>query len=414
MKKSAEELYHEREKRVADVLEMKVPDRVPLEIAFGYFPAKYAGISCEAAYYDYAGWLAACKKTLRDFGADISGVQGFFPGSVLEIVAPRSMAWPGHGTSPMHSHQAIEGEFMKAGEYRDFLCDQTDFMLRTYLPRISGAAEGFQCLPPFSSPMGGYMGALSLAQGLSLPEVAAAIEKLQKAGKELRRWQPKMAKFSQEISRLGFPPFAGGLALAPFDAISDNLRGMKGTMLDLYRQPDMILETCKTILDRMLARIPEAREGTVNRIAIPTHRGSEGFMSLKQFEKFYWPTLRGLIEGLIKKGQTPLVFFEGDYTSRLEYLLDVPKGKIFAHFDTTDMYRAKEILGGHMSLSGNIPCSILQTGSPDDVRTQAKKLIDVVGKDGAYIMSTRSPVDDAKPENLKALIDFTIEYGVYG
>ena len=64
-------------------------------------------------------------------------------------------------------------------------------------------------------------------------------------------------------------------------------------------------------------------------------------------------------------------------------------------------------------LAGNFPCSILQTGTPDDVRAHAKELIDIVGKDGAYIMSTRSPVDDALPENLKALIDFTKEYGVY-
>jgi hypothetical protein len=60
-----------------------------------------------------------------------------------------------------------------------------------------------------------------------------------------------------------------------------------------------------------------------------------------------------------------------------------------------------------------VPCSLLQTGTPDDVRAHCKKLIDIVGKDGGFIMSTRSPVDDAVPENLKALIDFTIEYSIY-
>jgi hypothetical protein len=413
MEKSAQELYLERQKRVDDAVRMKVPDRVPLEIAFGYFPAKYLGISCEAAYYDYEVWLAASKKTVLDFGADISSVQGFFPGSVLELIAPRSMAWPGHGTSALHSHQAIEGEFMKADEYRLFMGDNSDFMLRSYLPRISEAAEPFQLMPSLASSMGGYMGALSLAQGLSIPEIAAAIERLQAAGNELRKWMPRMAEFDKELHELGFPPFVGGMALAPFDAISDNLRGMKGTMLDMYRQPDRVLEACDYILEKSLARIPQAKEGAVNTVGIPTHRGSEGFMSLKQFEKFYWPGLKGLIKGLVDKGQTPLVFFEGDYTSRLEYLLEVPKGKIFAHFDTTDMFRAKEVLGGHMSLSGNVPCSVLQTGTADDVKAQVKKLIDIVGKDGGYIMSTRSPVDDARPENLKALIDFTQTYGVY-
>ncbi len=42
-----------------------------------------------------------------------------------------------------------------------------------------------------------------------------------------------------------------------------------------------------------------------------------------------------------------------------------------------------------------------------------KGLIDYCGRDGGFVMSARTPVDDARPENLKALIDFTIEYGVY-
>ena len=412
MDKTPEELYREREKRVWEAVRLEVPDRVPLEIAFSYFPAKYTGISCEAAYYDYDGWLAACKKTLQDFEADVSNVQTFFPGTVLELLAPRSLAWPGHGSSPWHTHQAIEGEYMEADEYRLFLDDTTDYMLRRYLPRITGAMEPFTSWPSLSS-AGGYQGALVLANALSLPELSEAIERLQKAGELLRQWRPRLEAFIQEIRNMGCPPFSGGLALAPFDAISDNLRGMKGTMLDMYRQPDHLLEAVDMILKKTAASLPPVVPGGVNAIAIPTHRGSEGFMSLKQFEKFYWPTLKGLIQAIIDKGHTPLVFFEGDYTSRLEYLLEVPRGRVFAHFDTTDMFRAKEILNGHMSLSGNVPCSLLQTGTPDDVKAYCKKLIDVVGKDGGYIMSTRSPVDDADPVNLKAMIDFTIEYGTY-
>jgi len=411
LEKTPEELYRERAKRVADAIQLKVPDRVPLEIAFGYFPAKYTGVPCEAAYYDYDQWLAACKKTVLDFGADVSSVQPFSPGEVLEMVDPKNMMWPGHGA--FGTHQFIEGEFMKPNEYDALLRDPTDYMLRLYLPRVSGAMEPFQMMHSLSSPAGGYRGALMMADALSTPEIASAIERLQKAGKELRKWHSKMVAFDEEIQKLGFPPFVGSLTLAPFDVISDNLRGMKGTMVDMYRQPDKLLEGVDGILKRMVELIPPAVSGAVNTVAIPLHRGSEGFMSIKQFEKFYWPTLKGLILALIDKGQMPLVFFEGDYTSRLEYLLELPKGKVFAHFDTTDMFKAKELLNGHMCICGNVPCSLLQAGTPDDVKAHAKKLIDICGKDGGFIMSTRSPVDDAKPDTLKALIDYTIEYGVY-
>ena len=62
---------------------------------------------------------------------------------------------------------------------------------------------------------------------------------------------------------------------------------------------------------------------------------------------------------------------------------------------------------------GNVPSSLLQTGSTDDIKNHCKKLIDVVGKDGGYIMAPRSSIDEIKPENLKTMIDFTKEYGVY-
>ncbi len=68
--KSPAELFQEREKRIADVIALKVPDRVPLRFSLAYFPAKYCGITTKAAFYDPVQWKWACKKTLLDFDAD--------------------------------------------------------------------------------------------------------------------------------------------------------------------------------------------------------------------------------------------------------------------------------------------------------------------------------------------------------
>jgi uroporphyrinogen-III decarboxylase len=188
---------------------------------------------------------------------------------------------------------------------------------------------------------------------------------------------------------------------------------MRGSMLDMYRQPDKLIEACDFILKKMIQNIKPASPGSNIRCGIPLHRGAEGFMSIKQFETFYWPTLKGLILALIDNGYIPSIAFEGDYSSRLEYLLELPKGKIFAHMDTTDIFKAKAVLGGHMCISGNIPISLLQAGTQDDFREQCRKIIDVCGKDGGFIMSTSTTLDDARPDNIKAMIDFTLEYGVY-
>ena len=66
-----------------------------------------------------------------------------------------------------------------------------------------------------------------------------------------------------------------------------------------------------------------------------------------------------------------------------------------------------------MCIMGNVPVSILQTGTPQDVEAYCKKLIDIVGKDGGLIVAPRSTPDEARPENLKAMVDFTRKYGVY-
>ena len=143
------------------------------------------------------------------------------------------------------------------------------------------------------------------------------------------------------------------------------------------------------------------------------HRGSDGFMSIKQFEKFYWPGLKTVIMSIINRGVTPFIFFEGSWDQRLEYLRELPKGKVLGWFDRTDLFRAKEIIGDMMCICGDMPLSLLQTGTPEQVKAYAKKLIDVVGKGGGFIMGSNTSLDDARPDLVKVWVDFTKEYGVY-
>ena len=136
-------------------------------------------------------------------------------------------------------------------------------------------------------------------------------------------------------------------------------------------------------------------------------------MSLKQFETFYWPGLKKLLLTFIDEGLTPCPFLEGDYTSRLEYFSDLPRGKMLLFLDATDIFKAKDILGQTACFAGNVPLSLLQTGTPEQIKEYTKKLIDVVGKGGGLIMSSRGALDDANPKLVKTWAVFTREYGVY-
>jgi len=146
---------------------------------------------------------------------------------------------------------------------------------------------------------------------------------------------------------------------------------------------------------------------------IPLHKGADGFMSDEQFQKFYWPTLRKLIIGLIDAGMVPQLFAEGGYNRRLEVISDIPGGKTVWWFDRSDMAQAKKTVGRVACIAGNMPLSVLCTGSPDDVKACCKELIDVAGRDGGFIFSTGAGMQGSKAENVRVMIEFSKEYGIY-
>ena len=191
----------------------------------------------------------------------------------------------------------------------------------------------------------------------------------------------------------------------------------KKTMLDMYRHPDELLQLCDMLLERSIERGAQtlnSPHGNPKRVWSALHRGSDGFMSLPQFEKFYFATLKKLAYAITDMGLVYIPFYEGNWEQRLEYLLEMPKGKTLARFAFTDMVRAKEVLGGHTCLNGGVPHSLLQTASPSEVEEYVKKLIETVGKDGGFIITASTGLThEAKPENVRAMIDATIKYGRY-
>jgi uroporphyrinogen-III decarboxylase len=321
---------------------------------------------------------------------------------------------PGHGVPTDGGHQFVEAEYMKEEELEQFLYDPSDYLIRTFMPRVFDAFAPLKRLPPLTGLIWGYGGIGGVPMLLSEPDFVEMFEAIGRYGKELKEWNKVMGTFVKDMEDIGFPPFSVSITMAPFDALPDFLRGMRGAMLDLYRQPERVIEATNKIQPLMINQgIGIAKMSGNPRVFIPLHRGAEGFMSLKQFEKFYWPGLKAVCLAMIDAGLTPWVFFEGDYASRLEYLLDLPKGKVLAHLDRTDIVKAKKMLGGHMAIMGNIPASLLQTGPKEEVVRYTRNLIDTIGKDGGYVMGCRSPMDRTEPELVKAWIDTTKEYGAY-
>jgi Uroporphyrinogen decarboxylase (URO-D) len=419
MGKSNQELYTERKKRVEEAIALKVPDRVPIWFQdASFFPAKYAGITFKEAMYDSDKVFAAYKKTFLDYEPDFYFNPGHAlhtPGEALEVMDCKQVILPGQKGIPInHSFQFVEDEYMTAEEYDEFIDDPTAFTISKYLPRIYGTMKPLEALPPIKGLLLGYFG-MPLTAALVNDDIVSAMESFCRAARLVQRHEAKASAFVDEMNMLGFPLGCGAITLAPFDLIGDTLRGLRGILMDMYHCPDKLLAAIEKVTPLMIGSALDQSKASESRgVFIPLHKGSDGFMSLKQFETFYWPSLKKLILTLIDEGLTPCPFFEGIHTQRLEYYADLPKGKILGFFDSTDIFKAKEIIGDTMCMSGFMPLSLLQTGTPAQVKEYSKKLIDVVGKDGGFIMGPKSAMDETNPELVKVWFDFTKEYGVYG
>jgi len=137
-------------------------------------------------------------------------------------------------------------------------------------------------------------------------------------------------------------------------------------------------------------------------------------MSIPQFEKFYWPTLKQTILELVENDITVLCFYEGVWNDRLKYLTELPKGKTVGWFQSSDIFKVKEVVGDTMCIIGGMPNSMLQGGTTEQVREYTKRLCKEVGKGGGYIMSTGiGELEGCQPELVKAWMDATREFGVY-
>jgi len=409
----AEKTYKERVTRIIKAIKVEEPDRVPVQIPSGSFAAYYAGITLRTAMYDYEEMRRAWLKFLYDFEMDAVGGAGIgFPGRVYEALDYKTFKWPGHGLSPdATSVQYVEDDYMKADEYDAYIQNPLDYSLRFLLPRTWGVFEPFHKLPPFTSATGLAQRILAMA---TMPDIRAAFQTIADAGVELAKYQAVVADCARIAREAGFPSFMGGGAAAPFDHFADSLRGTRGIVMDMYRQPEKLIEAMEAITPLTIeSAVAGADASGCPLIFMPLHKGDDGFMSEKQYETFYWPTFRKVLLGLINEGCVPVPIADGRYNNRLEIIKDVPRASMVWIFELTDMARAKEALGDTACIAGNVSGAMLTTGTPQQVKEYCRYLIEVCGKGGGYILTVGASIDKGNPDNLRAMIEAANEYGWY-
>jgi Uroporphyrinogen decarboxylase (URO-D) len=411
----AEADYKARVDRILAAINLEKPDRVPIRLNTGFWPAKSAGLTAYEAMSQPARAAQAWKEFNLKFlpDASVDPLHNTVPASMFANLDYKLYAWPGHGVLESASYQYNEKEWMLPEEYDHLISDPSDYMLRVYLPRTVGALAGFGNV----SSLLDYIELPFVSGNVSAwgtEEMAASFEKMAAAARDLKAWEDVVYPVMDEVMALGFPHFAGSGTKAPFDILGDTLRGTKGVIVDMFRYPEKVLAVCERLVQVAVDWPLKRPDGVATPIVfIPLHKGADGFMSDEQFQTFYWPTLRKLLLGLIEEGCIPFLFAEGRYNTRLEAIMDLPKGKTIWLFDQSDMTRAKKTIGTVACIQGNMPLSLLHAGTPEQVAEHTRKLIDIAGPGGGFILDIGAVADEGKDENLEVMVKTAKEYGVY-
>ena len=398
MAKDMEKLYAERLKRYVTAMRNEKPDRIPIRPFVAEFVAKYAGYTCQEVAHDYEKAFAATRKCAADFDWDAAvGNMVYVWTGLTQAIGLEYYAVPGidisKDTGFQYKEPPEEDAFMKVDEYDALIADPTGFLFNVWLPRVSADVTPLGQPVTFRNNLSFVKGGMAMMQYFGAFGVQAA----------------RLRAESGTVSAIS------GILKAPMDILADKLRGYIGLCWDLIERPEKVLAACEALVPHLTHVALSGADPTKNvPISIWMHRGCVPFVSMGHFENIYWPTLKPILAEIWRHGHQVLCYAEGKWGPHLKRFAELPAGSIIYHCDRDDIFEVHKVLGEKFCLSGGVPNDLLAFAAPQKIRERCKQIIDGVAKDGGYIMDASAIIqNDAKVENVKAMTDFTREYGVY-
>jgi hypothetical protein len=362
---STEKLLEVREQRIRDAVALKTPDRVPIIPNGPAWAARATGIKMSEVCTN----PTAAYRTMIDAYTGLGEIDGIQHASYH--VSSLSMLWlsrvrrPGRELPDDELWQVDESEIMTVDDY-DAIVEEGygPWLERYYAERIPGVSEEFGCW----------------AQ--TLPEAFAAWEE---AG---------VVVFSPVVVTVPYELFCGG-------------RSMKEFLLDLYRRGDKVqaaMDAAFPLLkDQMRQLIRDLRPMA---IWIGGWRSASEFLAPRLWERFVFPYYKEMVDIAVEEGTIPVLHFDANWTRDLARLREMPKGKVVLSLDgKTDIFKAKELLGDHMCLMGDVPPGLLALGTPEDVGAYSRRLIREIGPAGFILSSGCDVPPTAKYENVQAMVN---------
>ena len=406
-------LYDQRKQRMIDVAQGRKPDRVPICALMETYTLAYAGTTIDACNKSIKHHVQSYGKIYEDIYYDCAFTA--YMTHSLEL---------GHGLGSDVFFASDDGISMQHKEDCPMVQADYDELIKN---PIFWIFDNFLCrkFPKYDDTNENQIKAF-LGSLVPFAKFAGTMF--------YGSWYFK--------NKLDMPIVVGGSAEMPMDMIFDYLRGFRPTINDMRRVPDKVEAAANALLDYCtdLTRMTNLMMGTndgglpwmiknaVKAVILrkdfeftefpwifnPCH--IPPFISPEQFERFYWPTYKYIIEYVHSHGGHVLSVLEGEWGPNLELLKQLPDHSTTFVVENDDPKMVLDMFPNNSVMAG-LPIALLRDGTKEECIAAAKKMIDECGPSGRFIFCTGNKVllcpSDAVAENIRAVNEFVHGYGLY-
>ncbi|MDO8691646.1 MAG: uroporphyrinogen decarboxylase family protein [Dehalococcoidia bacterium] len=385
------QIVDEKTARLRAAISLEPHDQVPVASMADFWPVRYTQNTMQEAYYSIDVAAESYKKAFARWDS----WDAFNPliqsvGPLLDATGSRRYNIPGRDISPQAEFQHPDFSLMAAEEYPEFTANPLKFHAEKLLPRMC-------------TRIGSDDATISATAWIKAAFFFA--QYMAEARSYARLWTTEYA----------IPPLFKGQSLyVPIDWIADKIRGFHQGLLDVKQRPAELRDACEALVPFILgACLYGVKPGDYPLIFNPQHVSP--FLSPRDYQKVYWPTYKKMVDDVVGRGFKVWSLFEANQEQHLEHLQDLPKGKVVAHFESTDLAKAKKALGGRLCIAGGMPAVLLTRGTPQEVKEHTISILKLFEDEPGFIMTCCTTLPSTtRPENLTAWLDTVKEYGRIG
>jgi uroporphyrinogen-III decarboxylase len=191
---------------------------------------------------------------------------------------------------------------------------------------------------------------------------------------------------------------------------------MNNFFTDLIEIPDKVEKTMDLILPHLAQKeCMQAKERGYPVVWVGGWRTAPNLISPQMWGRFVWPYFYRLVNEVINFGLIALLHLDSNWNRELERFKEFPKRKLIMSLDgETDIFKAKEILGDHLCIMGDVPAAMLAFDTSDNVYQYCKRLIRNIGPEGFILHPGCDIPTNAKLENVQAMIESVLSHGRQG